>query len=67
MNPIVGSNSIGAILLQKDPKTLLMRPIYFAIWVMKLTDEAYIAMEKIVVALKFAVIITIEDTFLHVL
>ena len=30
VNPSVGSESIGAILLQKDPKTLLMRPVYFA-------------------------------------
>ena len=30
VNPSVGSDSLGAILLQKDPKTLLMWPMYFA-------------------------------------
>ena len=29
VNPSVGSESIGAILLQKGPKTVLMRPVYF--------------------------------------
>ena len=54
MNPSVGSKSLGAILLQKDPKTLLMRPVYFASQVMKLTEKAYTAVEKVVLALKFA-------------
>ena len=38
VNPSVGSDSIGPIILQKDPETLLMRPIYFASPVMKLTE-----------------------------
>ena len=38
VNPSVGSESIGAILLQKDPKTLLMRPLYFVSRVMKLIE-----------------------------
>ena len=76
----MGSDSIGAILLQKDPKTLLMRPVYFTSPVIKPTEMAYSAMEKMVLALMFAtqrfrayllprhfVIITIEDTFPHVL
>ena len=80
MNPSVGSDSIGAILLQKDPKTLLMRPVYFVSRVMKPTERAYSAMEKMVLALMFAtqrfrayllpqhfVIITMEDTFPHIL
>ena len=37
VNPSVGSESIGAILLQKDPKTLLMRHVYFVSRVMKPT------------------------------
>ena len=37
VNPSVGSDSVGAILLQKDPKTLLMRPVYFVSRVMKPT------------------------------
>ena len=80
MNPSVGSESIGAILLQKDPKTLLMRPVYFVSRVMKPTKRAYSAVEKMVLALMFAtqrfwayllprhfVIITVEDTFPHIL
>ena len=54
VNMSVGSNSIGAILLQKDPKTLLMWPVYFASQVMKPTKKAHIAVEKIVLALMFA-------------
>ena len=80
VNPSVGSESIGAILLQKDPKTLLMRPIYFASRVMKPTEKSYTEVEKMVLALMFAtqrfrsyllprhfIIITMEDTFPHVL
>ena len=54
VNPSVGSDSIGAIPLQKDPKTLLMRPVYFASQVMKPTEKAYSIVEKMVLALMFA-------------
>ena len=54
VDPSVGSNSIGAILLQKDPKTLLMRPMYFVSQVMKPTEKAYSEVEKMVLALMFA-------------
>ena len=80
INPSVGSDSVGAILLQKDPKTLLMRPVYFVSRVMKPTKQAYSSIEKMVLALMFAtqrlrsyllprhfIIITMEDTFPHVL
>ena len=80
MNPSVGFDSVGAILLQKDPNTLLMRLVYFASQVMKPTKKAYFAMEKMVLALMFAtqrfqayllpqhfVVITVEDTFPYVL
>ena len=80
MNPSVGSESIGAIILQKDPKTLLMRLVYFVSQMMKPTERAYSAVEKMVLVLMFAtqrfrayllphhfVIITIEDTFPHIL
>ena len=80
VNPSVGFDSIGAILLQKDPKTLLMRPVYFVNRVMKPAEKAYSEVEKMVLALMFAtqrfrayllprhfVIITMEDTFPHVL
>ena len=41
LNPSVGSDSLGAILLQKDPKTTLMRHVYFASRVMKTTEKEY--------------------------
>ena len=66
--------------MQKDPKTLLMRPVYFVSRVMKPTEKAYSDVEKMVLALMFAtqrfrsyllprhfIIITMEDTFPHVL
>ena len=54
VNPSVGSDSIGAILLQKDPKTLLMRHVYFVSQVMKPAEKAYFEVEKMVLALMFA-------------
>ena len=54
VNPSVGSESIGAILLQKDPKTLLMRSLYFASRVMKPIEKAYTDVEKMALALMFA-------------
>ena len=54
MNPSVGSDSIGAILLQKDPKTLMMRPLYFISRAMKPIEKDYSAVEKMVLALMFA-------------
>ena len=35
VNPSVGSHAIGALLLQRDPKTHLMRLVYFASQVTK--------------------------------
>ena len=80
VNPSVGSKSIGSILLQKDPKNLLMRPVYFGGRVMKPTEKAYTEVEKMVLALMFAtqrfrsyllprhfIIITMEDNFPHIL
>ena len=54
VNPSVGSDSLGAILLQKDPKTALMRPVYFASRVMKKAEKEYSPAEKMVLALMFA-------------
>ena len=54
VNPSVGSESVGAILLQKDPQTLLMRPVYFSSRVIKPIEKAYTTVEKIVLALMFA-------------
>ena len=75
-----GQNPLGLLFLQKDPKTLLMRPIYFASQVIKPIEKAYTDVEKMVLALMFAtqrfwsyllprhfIIITMEDTFPHVL
>ena len=80
VNPTVGSDSLGAILLQKDPKTALMRPMYFASRMMKAAEKEYTSVEKMVLALMSAtqrfrsyllprhfVIITMEDTFTYVL
>ena len=53
VNPSMGSDSSGAILLQKDPKTLIMRLVYFASRVMKPTKKAYTTVEKVVLALMF--------------
>ena len=54
VNPSVGSNSIGAIHLQKDPKTLLMRPVYSVSRVMKPTEKDYSEVEKMILAPMFA-------------
>ena len=54
VNPSVGFDSINAILLQKDPKTLQMRPVYFANRVMKPTEKGYSIVEKMMLALMFA-------------
>ena len=80
VNPNVGSDSLGAILLQKDPKTSLMRPVYFLSPVMKAAEKEYSPMEQMVLSLMFAtqkfrayllpqhfVIITMENTFPYVL
>ena len=76
----MGLRSIGAILLQKDPKALLMRPVYFASRVMKPIEKDNTKVENMVLALMFAtqrfrsyllprnfIIITMENTFPHVL
>ena len=80
VNPSVGPDSLAAILLQKDPKTALMRPVYFTSRVMKAAEKDYTPVEKMVLALMFAtqrfrsyllprhfVIITMENTFPYVL
>ena len=54
VNPSVGADSIGAVLLQKDTKTCLMRPVYFARRVMKEAKKNYTHAEHMVLALIFA-------------
>lgn len=51
VNPSVGSDSLGVILLQKDPKTALIRPVYFASRMMKAAKKEYTPVEKMVLAL----------------
>ena len=55
VNLSVGMDSIGAMLMQKDPKTSLMRPIYFTKRVMKESENDYTSVEKMVLALMFAI------------
>ena len=76
----VGTDSIGALLLQKDTKISLMRPVYFASKVMKEAKKNYTHAEQMVLALKFATkhfcsyllpchftIIMVEENFPYVL
>ena len=80
VNPSVGTYTLGVVLMQKDPKTLHMRPIYFASRVMNLAEKSYIAIEQMVLSLIFAlkkfhpyllpkqfVVITVENTFPYVM
>ncbi|MCO5603742.1 hypothetical protein L7F22_057894 [Adiantum nelumboides] len=76
VNPSVGSDSIGAMLMQNDGETSFMRPIYFVSRVMTPLEKDYTVIEQMVMALMFAVgrfrsyllpnkfvILTVEDTF----
>ncbi|MCO5574642.1 hypothetical protein L7F22_028431 [Adiantum nelumboides] len=76
VNPSVGSDSIGTVLMQKDGETSFMRPIYFVSRVMTSLEKDYTVIEQMVMALMFVVgrfrsyllpnkfvILTIEDTF----
>ena len=45
---------IGALLMQKDPMTSLMRLVYFNSRVMKESEKNYTSVEKMVLALMFA-------------
>ncbi|MCO5563268.1 hypothetical protein L7F22_016905 [Adiantum nelumboides] len=80
VNPSVGSDSIGAVLMQKDGETSFMRPIYFVSRVITPLEKDYIVIEQMVMALMFSVgrfrsyllpnkfvILTVEDTFSLVL
>ncbi|MCO5593263.1 hypothetical protein L7F22_047271 [Adiantum nelumboides] len=76
VNPSVGSDSIGVVLMQKDGETSFMQPIYFVSRVMTPLEKDYTVIEQMVMALMFAVgrfrsyllprkfvILTVEDTF----
>lgn len=77
--PSFGEGSIGAVLLQKDPKTSFMHPIYFYSRVMKDAERKYTDAEKMVSALMYATqrfrpyllpkhffVLTMEETFPYV-
>ncbi|MCO5603592.1 hypothetical protein L7F22_057743 [Adiantum nelumboides] len=76
VNPSMGSDSIGAVLMQKDGESSFMRSIYFVSRVMTPLEKDYTVIEQMVMALMFAVgrfrsyllpnkfvILTVEDTF----
>ena len=80
MDPSVGEDTLEAVLMQKDAKTTYIKPIYFSNRVMTMGEKKYTPIEKMVLALMFAVgkfrsyllpkkftIITMEETFPHVL
>ena len=80
VNPSVGADTLGAVLMQKDPKTSFMLPIYFSSRVMTAAEKGYSTTEQMVLALMFAVgkfrpyllsrkfvVITVEETFPYVL
>lgn len=55
LTPSVGMEAIGAVLMQKDPKTSFMRLIYFASKVMTQVERGYTPVEQMVLALMSAV------------
>ncbi|MCO5614677.1 hypothetical protein L7F22_068961 [Adiantum nelumboides] len=55
VNPIVGTNTIGAIILQQDPHNSRMRPVYFASKVLDVNEKGYSEAELMMLALTFAV------------
>ncbi|MCO5570179.1 hypothetical protein L7F22_023897 [Adiantum nelumboides] len=54
--PSVGLDAFGAVLMQKDPKTACMRPIYFTSKVMTQRQKGYTDIEQLV----FSLIVTIR-------
>ncbi|MCO5613481.1 hypothetical protein L7F22_067758 [Adiantum nelumboides] len=53
--PSVGLDAFGAILMQKDPKTACMRPIYFTSKVMTQGQKGYTDIEQLVFSLIVAI------------
>ncbi|MCO5586505.1 hypothetical protein L7F22_040445 [Adiantum nelumboides] len=56
VNPSVGAESIGAILLQQDPQSSRMRPVYFTSRVTTNIEKGYSEAELMMLSLIFAVI-----------
>ncbi|MCO5551648.1 hypothetical protein L7F22_005152 [Adiantum nelumboides] len=55
VNPSVGPESIGAILLQQDPQNSRMRPVYFTSRVTTTIEKGYSEAELMMLSLIFAV------------
>ncbi|MCO5607892.1 hypothetical protein L7F22_062094 [Adiantum nelumboides] len=55
VNPSVGAKSIGAILLQQDPQSNRMRPVYFTSRVTTNIEKGYSEAELMMLSLIFAV------------
>ena len=55
VNPSIGSKTIGVVLLQQDPHSLCMRPIYFASRVLLDVEKGYSDVEQAMLFLMFAV------------
>ncbi|MCO5575355.1 hypothetical protein L7F22_029155 [Adiantum nelumboides] len=55
VNPSVGTKSIGAILLQQDPQSSRMRPVYFTSRVTTNIEKGYSEAELMMLSLIFAV------------
>ncbi|MCO5606269.1 hypothetical protein L7F22_060456 [Adiantum nelumboides] len=53
--PSVGLDAFGAVLMQKDPKTAYMRPIYFTSKVMTQVQKGYTDIEQLVFSLIVAI------------
>ncbi|MCO5590722.1 hypothetical protein L7F22_044697 [Adiantum nelumboides] len=53
--PSVGLDAFGAVLMQKDPKTAYMRPIYFTSKVMTQGQNGYTDIERLVFSLIVAI------------
>ncbi|MCO5611393.1 hypothetical protein L7F22_065646 [Adiantum nelumboides] len=53
--PSVGLDAFGAVLMQKDPKTAYMRPIYFTSKVMTQGQKSYTDIEQLVFSLIVAI------------
>ena len=80
VNPSVGSDTLGANFIQKDPNSSFMRPIYFISRIMTLVEKGYSFIEEIILTLMFSlkklypyllpknfVVITIETIFPYVM
>ncbi|MCO5572142.1 hypothetical protein L7F22_025893 [Adiantum nelumboides] len=79
VNPTVGNDTLGAVLMQKGHETSYMRPIYFSSRMMIGPEKGYTPVEHMVLALMFAtqkfrpyllpkkfIILTVEEVFPYV-